>query len=131
LVKGSAVPDTAESVEDYAVATLQLRNDTVVRLACSWGLNAGCDCIIDASFYGTKGGAAMRNIDGSFYDFYADRFDGTHRQRLVDPPDEWGGRAAIEWAAKLNSAGGFDPAAEQLVAVSQAIDLIYRRGSSH
>jgi predicted dehydrogenase len=130
LGKGNVVTHTTEDVEDYAVATLQLANGTVVRLACSWGLNAGCDCIIDASFYGTKGGAAMRNVNGSFYDFCADRFDGTHRQRLVDPPDEWGGRAAIAWAAKLSCGGRFDPAAEQLIAVSQAIDLIYQSGSS-
>lgn len=130
LVKGNVVPQTQEDVEDYAVATLQLANGTVVRLACSWGLNAGCDCIIDASFYGTKGGAAIRNVDGSFYNFYADQFHRTHSQRLVDPPDEWGGKAAIEWAAKLSNGGRFDPTAEQLVAVSQAIDSIYKSGSS-
>jgi predicted dehydrogenase len=130
LVKANVVPQTQEDVEDYAVATLQLANGTVVRLACSWGLNAGCDCIIDASFYGTKGGAAMRNVDGSFYNFYAAQFHGTQRQRLVDPPDEWGGRAAIAWAAKLSSGGRFDPEVEHLHAVSQAIDLIYQSGSS-
>lgn len=129
LFKGSPVPRTQEDVEDYAVATLHLANGTVVRLACSWGLNAGRDCVIDASFYGTDGGAAMRNVDGSFHDFHADQFHGTHRRRLIDPPDEWGGRAAIAWAATLSGGGRFDPAAEKLVDVSEAIDLIYRSES--
>jgi predicted dehydrogenase len=125
LAGGKPILQNAEEVEDYAVATLRLACGTVVRLACSWHLNAGCDCIIDASFYGTKGGAAMRNLDGSFYNFTAERFVGTRRERLVNPPDEWGGRAAISWATQLRSGGDFDPAAEHLIAVSEVIDCIY------
>jgi predicted dehydrogenase len=45
-----------ERVEDYAVATLELSNGTAVQLACSWRLQAGCDAVIGASFYGTEGG---------------------------------------------------------------------------
>ncbi|MFP3546765.1 Gfo/Idh/MocA family oxidoreductase [Rhizobium sp. SIMBA_035] len=126
---GRPVSIIAEEVEDYALATLQLASGTVVRLACSWGLNAGCDCVIDASFYGSKGGAAIRNLNGSFYDFYADHLVGTQRRRLVDPPDDWGGRAAIDWARRLAAGARFDKAAEHLAEVSRAMDMIYQSGS--
>ncbi|MBW9117360.1 Gfo/Idh/MocA family oxidoreductase [Rhizobium cauense] len=129
MEQGKRVSQDRDHVEDYAVATLKLASGTIVRLACSWRLNAGCDCVIDASFYGTGGGAALRNIDGSFYNFVAHRFKGTTHEQLAQPPDDWGGRAAIAWAQQLKKSSEFDPAAEGLVAVSQAIDLIYQSGS--
>ncbi len=52
-----------------------------VRLACSWRLHAGCDAEYPrAEVYGTKGGAVLRNVGGSFYDFAAERFTGTARR---------------------------------------------------
>ena len=83
-----------DRVEDYAVATIELKTGAAVQLACSWRLQAGCDAMISAAFYGTEGGAAFRNVDGSFYDFIAERYRGTARETLAAPPDEWGGRAA-------------------------------------
>ncbi len=130
LLSGGRVgPAGPEDVEDYAIATLSLANGTIVRLACSWGLHAGCDCVIDATFHGTQGGATMRNVDGSFYNFVAEGFVGTSRERLVDPPDDWSGRAAIAWASKLSESFTFDTRAEHLVAVSETIDRIYRAHS--
>jgi hypothetical protein len=83
--------------------------------------------VIGASFYGTRGGAALRNIDGSFYDFVAERFQGTQRELLSAPPDEWGGRAALDWAARLGTGAGFDPDVEHLVSVAAALDRVYGR----
>jgi predicted dehydrogenase len=130
MTQGKPISRIHDQVEDFAVATLQLSNGTVVRLACSWRLNAGYDCVIDASFYGSKGGAAMRNLAGSYYELTADRFIATKQHRLCSPPDDWGGRAALEWAEHLASDRAYDPAAEQFVAVSQVIDLIYSNHSS-
>src|SRR5204863_423465 len=90
-------PVTPDGVEDYASASFRA-GVADVRLACSWNLHAGREAVIGAAFYGTKGGAALRNVAGSFYDFTAERFDGTQAIRLADPPDEWGGRAAAAWA---------------------------------
>ena len=45
--------------------------------------------------------------------------DGTRREPLVAPPDDWGGRAAVEWAARIGRGDRFDPAAEGLVAVAR------------
>ena len=121
---GGARPDRAE---DYAVATMQLETGTAVRLACSWRLHAGRDAVIAAAFYGTEGGAMLRNVDGSFYDFTAERYRGTARETLAAPPDAWGGRAAAHWAARLTSGERFDPAAERLVEVARVLDRIYGR----
>jgi hypothetical protein len=98
-----------------------------VQLACSWNLHAGVDAVIGAAFYGTRGGAALRNVGGSFYDFTAERFSGTRRETLSAPPDEWGGRAAVAWATALAAGARFDPSAERLVDVAAALDGIYGR----
>ncbi len=114
-------------VEDYAVILLQLETGTVVRIACSWRLHAGRDAVIEAAFHGTEGGVALRNRDGSFHDFVAERHRGTARETLTRPPDAWGGRAAVDWAARLAAGDRFDPAAERLVAVAAVLDRIYGR----
>ncbi|MDF2994714.1 MAG: gfo/Idh/MocA family oxidoreductase [Xanthobacteraceae bacterium] len=125
---GEPVTEPLAQVEDFAVATIELATGTVVRLACSWRLHAGCDAVIGAEVYGTKGGAAFRNVGGSFYDFAAERFTGTAREPLAMPPDAWGGRAAAEWARRLANGERYDPAAGHLVDVAHVLDRIYRRG---
>ncbi|HEX8663591.1 MAG TPA: Gfo/Idh/MocA family oxidoreductase [Beijerinckiaceae bacterium] len=124
---GAPLPPHPDRVEDYAVATLELATGATVRLACSWRLQAGRDAIIEAAFYGTDGGAALRNVDGSFYDFTAERYCGTARETLALPPDAWGGRAAADWAARLAAGARFDAEAERLVEVAQVLDRIYGR----
>lgn len=100
------------AIEDYAVARLDLAGGVVVRLACSWRLHAGRDCVIEASFYGSKGAVSLRNIGGSFYDFVAELHHGTATRVLSAPPDEWGGRAAVAWARRLAAGERFDGAVE-------------------
>jgi predicted dehydrogenase len=124
---GAPLKDTASQVEDYAVATVELKTGAVVQLACSWRLQAGCDAMISATFYGTQGGLSLRNVNGSFYDFIAERYRGTSRETLAAPPDDWGGRAAADWASRLAAGERFDPAAEQLVDVARVLDGIYGR----
>ncbi len=124
---GEPLADASKQVEDYAVASIHLANGTAVRLACSWRLSAGQDAVIAADFYGTGGGAALRNVGGSFYDFTAELFHGTARQTLATPPDEWGGRAGVDWARRLAAGQRFDPASERLVEVSRVLDRIYGR----
>ena len=121
-------PVAVEAVEDYAAATVQLDNGVVVRLACSWRLHAGQDAVIEAAFYGTEGGAALRNVGGSFYDFTAEHFRGTARETLAVPPDDWGGRAAVDWAERLAAGARFDAAAEEYVATARVLDAIYAAG---
>jgi predicted dehydrogenase len=124
---GEPLGPRPDRVEDYAVASIDLENGTNVRIACSWKLQAGCDAVISAAFYGTEGGAALRNVDGSFYDFVAERYRGTSREVLASPPDAWGGRAAAEWAARLAAGERFDREAERLVDAAEVLDRIYGR----
>ena len=112
-------------VEDYAVATLQLEGGATVRLACSWRLHAGREAVIAAEFHGLQGGAALSNVDGSFYDFAAERRNGTAHEPLATPPDAWGGRAAAEWARRLARGDRYDAEAERLVEVAGVLDRIY------
>jgi predicted dehydrogenase len=128
MAGGEPLGPSSDQVEDYGVATITLAGGTVIRLACSWRLQAGCDAIIEASFFGTNGGAAMRNVNGSFYDFTAERFRGTSRERLIEPPDDWGGRAAVAWARQLAEGGKYDPECERLADTARAMDQIYQSG---
>lgn len=124
---GEPLGGRPDRVEDYAVATVELEGGCAVRLACSWRLQAGCDAIIEAAFYGTEGGAALKNVGGSFYDFTAERFRGTGRETLASPPDAWGGRAAADWAERLAAGQRYDPVAERLVDAARVLDRIYGR----
>jgi predicted dehydrogenase len=125
LAKGR--PLRAGECEDYAVATLTLADGRVVTLACSWNLPAGRDAIIGASFYGEGQGAALRNLNGSFFDFTAERYRGTATETLASPPDDWGGRAAADWARRLAAGERFAPEAERFVDVAAVLDRIYGR----
>ena len=124
---GAPLAERPGQVEDYAEVSVTLETGAVLRLACSWRLQAGCDAAISASFYGTEGGAAMRNLGGSFYDFEAERFRGVAREPLASPPDAWGGRAGADWARRLAHGERFDPEAERLVESARVLDRIYGR----
>jgi predicted dehydrogenase len=113
--------------EDYATARLDLANAAVVNIACSWHLHAGRDAVIRAAFYGTEGAVAMENRNGSFLDFFAERFNGTKRVLLCEPPDDWGGRAAVSWAQHLAASNAYDPEIEKILEVTETLDAIYQR----
>ncbi|MBP0440852.1 Gfo/Idh/MocA family oxidoreductase [Tianweitania sediminis] len=125
LSNGKLLDPQPQEVEDYALASFRLGSGTLVRLACSWRLPAGRDAVIGAEFYGEKGGAALKNVDGSFYDFTAELYRGTAREVLVTPPDQWGIRAAQDWARRLAWDGRYHPEAERFAAVSEVLDRIY------
>lgn len=127
FAQGARLPFPPDRVEDYARAALRLSTGADAHIACSWNLHAGRDAVIAVEFHGTKGGAAMRNVDGSFYDFTAEHCTRTSARRLCEPPDDWGGRAAVDWAARLSASRGFDPAIEPCVRVAKTLDAIYGR----
>lgn len=126
---GKRIRGRADVSEDYATARLDLASDTVINLSCSWNLHAGRDAVIEAVFYGSLGGAAFRNVQGSFHDFTAEHFTRTAHLRLSEPPDMWGGGAALDWAGKLAAGSGYDPAIERLIDVTAALDAIYDRAA--
>jgi predicted dehydrogenase len=116
-----------DRVEDYAVATMDLAGGVVARLACSWRLSAGREAVIEAAVHGTEGGAFLRNVNGSFYDFVAEHCVGTRRELLAEPPDSWGGRAVVWWAERLAAGARFDRAAWRYLDSARVVDAIYHR----
>jgi predicted dehydrogenase len=114
-------------VEDFANVQIETENDISVQLSCSWNLKAGCDAVIEATFFGTDGGVSMKNVNGSFLDFNALRFWGTKQEILSQPPDDWGGRALISWIKKLSENPGYDSEAENYYLSAKIVDLIYEK----
>ena len=125
FAQGKPIHGRCEQVEDYAVARLDLASGAVVQIGCSWKLHAGQDAIISGAFYGPNGGAAFRNVDGSFYKFSADRYIGTKRELLTATNDDWGGRAAVDWVRRLAMSPEYDPDIESLITVAETLDAIY------
>lgn len=116
-----------EEVEDYASVIMELENDINAQLACSWNLKAGCEAVIEASFYGTNGGVALKNVAGSFYDFTGVRYWGTQTELLVQPPDAWGGRAMVDWIRQLAINPDYNPETEHFIKSAEVLDRIYGR----
>jgi predicted dehydrogenase len=127
FAQGRPLGPGAAEVEDYAVAQIDLDGGVSVRLACSWNFSAGRDAVIEAHFHGSRGGASMRNVNGSFYDFVGERYQGNQRTALSEPGDAWGGRAILEWARRLAAGSGFHPAIEPAVQVAEVLDNLYGR----
>jgi predicted dehydrogenase len=127
FAQGKLLNSPGAQVEDYAVARIDLESGVAVQLACSWKLQAGCDAIISGAFYGTKGGAQFRNVNGSFVDFVAERYYGTKREQLSACQSGWGGRAAAHWAKRLSEGAQYDPEIENLLKVAEVLDAIYGR----
>jgi predicted dehydrogenase len=126
--KGKVITErNAELTEDYASAQLETENGTFIRLVCSWNLSAGQDAEIRASFYGTKASALFYNVNGSFYDFEADYCHGTSRKVISIPPDDWGGKALIDWTRSLQLSTKFRRSAFEYYQTAEAIDRIYKR----
>lgn len=126
--EGRKISSHENVVEDYATAMLQAEDGTVINLQCSWNISAGKEAEIKAVFFGTQGGAAFKNVDGSFYDFKAEKYNGTQTHTLVSPPDKWGGKAGLVWADAVLNGNKFDPvSAEEHLKLAEIIDRIYGR----
>lgn len=128
--QGKRLDSIRTAVEDYAVAQMSIDDNTAVQFSCSWNLPAGKDAVLEAVFYGENGGVAFRNVDGSFYNFIAERYEGTSTHILSEPPDDWEGRAVVRWSEKLAEGNKFDPECESYVHAARALDLIYNHCSS-
>jgi predicted dehydrogenase len=125
FVRGEPRANLDGEVEDFAQARLDLASGATVQLACSWKLPAGRDAVISGTFYGTNGAAAFSNVNGSFYEFVAERFSGTRRESLAHTNENWGGKAIVEWARKLASGSRFDSESARLIDVAETLDRIY------
>lgn len=116
---------SSPEVEDLALAQLDHPSGVAARLACSWRLPAGCDAVIEWTVVGTTSAVRVRNVSGSFHDFTAEQLDRGRAQTLVQPPDAWGGRALLDWTARLAAGHRFDARADRLVDLAAVVDTIY------
>jgi predicted dehydrogenase len=122
---GVPVHASSDTVEDFASFRLDFSDGAMARIACSWRLPAGCDAMIEATFYGTRGAARWRNVNGSFYDFVTERLDGTTSTIISAPPEDWGPRAIVHWGRSLKANGSFDPCVERVIDVTRVLDRVY------
>jgi predicted dehydrogenase len=116
-----------QTTEDFALGEIELATGTVARVACSWKVSAGCQARIGISVFGTRGGLGFRNVNGSFYDFVAERYSGTHTQVLCEPPDAWGGKSIVDWAQQLSRSTSFDRSILTTWRTAATLDQLYGR----
>lgn len=69
----------------------------------------------------------MRDLGGSFYDFETRRLNGCALEVVALPPDDWDGRAALEWLRKLSLETSYDPDCEKVVSVARVLNEICAR----
>jgi predicted dehydrogenase len=125
---GAGAPDWAPgAIEELALVHLASGQGTAVDVACSWHAHAGRDALIEMQVFGSMGGAAWRNVGGSFHDFEVETYQGTFRHRLGNHPDAWGPRALAAWIDRLAVDGSFDHDAMALLQGAQLIDQAYAR----
>ncbi len=126
FARGERLSPPLAEVDDYAALDLDLAGGTHLTLTCSWNLHAGRDAIIEARFFGTRGAFALRNVNGSYYDFLVERMTGTATETVAGYPDAWGGRALLAWVAALADGAGFEDR-QGLIEVPRLLDLAYGR----
>jgi predicted dehydrogenase len=124
--RGEPVQGRDGSLEDLAHAEFFQANGAIVRLACSWHAHIGRPADIQMSIVGSRGGASWSNVDGSFYDFNVDLFQGTSVERLGTSRDHWGTRALRAWLEQLRTDNHFDASAEHIIRSAALIEEVYR-----
>lgn len=119
------LPLAGRGIDDFATVQLELEGRAAVSLAVSWNAHLGRDCAVRAAAFGTAGGAELRNVGGSFFDFELERVQGRSGEVVLREGREALGRALVEWVERLAEHPGFDPEVEQAVRVSEVIDAVY------
>lgn len=124
--KGELMLRNTEEVEDFAKVSITTHSNVAIDLQCSWNLNAGKDAVIEAVFYGTHGGVAFKNVNGSFYDFITEKYSKTQTEVIVSKPEDWGGNACKSWAKEVTNDTGFHvESANEYLKLAKLIDRIY------
>ncbi len=113
--------------EDFVLADIDYGNGPQVHLACSWRASVGRGAVIGCRLFGTEGGAELRNLDGSFYDFEITLNHGDKSERLGAPPDPWPGRALLDWTRRLRDGEGSGEDLAPLAMTADLIEKIYGR----
>jgi predicted dehydrogenase len=124
---GARIYPPLQEPEDFVMAEIDYASGQHMHLSCSWRAPAGRGAIIGCRIFGTGGGAEIRNVDGSFYDFEVALNRGAESTLLGAPPDAWPGRALIDWTNRLREGEGCDPEVAHVATTAEVIDRIYKR----
>lgn len=124
---GSHLPPPVTAPEDLVMADISYAGGMRVHLACSWRASVGRGAVITCRVLGTRGGATIRNVGGSFYDFQIELHRGATTTVLASPPDAWPGRALLAWTHRLAQAATCGEDLDVLAATAAVIDRIYGR----
>lgn len=119
--------EVALIAEDYVSTQFETKDGIMIRLVCSWNLPEGKDVEIKASFYGTKSSVQFYNVNGNLYDFETALCHGSTKTIISSPPDDWGGKALINWTRTLQKSRCFRDEAMQYYCVAEILDQIYKR----
>ncbi|HEU4604480.1 MAG TPA: Gfo/Idh/MocA family oxidoreductase [Steroidobacteraceae bacterium] len=125
FAQGSVRRAGSSAIEDLAYVELQQSNGGIVRIACSWHANIGCDAIIRADIHAQRGGASWYNVNHSFVDFNLEMFRGTERECIGASRDDWGPGALLQWIEQLRRDPSFDSAAWDILAGAGLIEEAY------
>lgn len=112
-------------IEDLAFVEIRQDNGALVRVACSWNAQIGCDAQISAQIHAMRGGALWRNLNGSFVNFQVDLFRGNTREELGISLDDWGPGALSAWIERLHIDSSFDPDAWDVLTGARLIEQAY------
>ena len=124
---GERLRPPLDKPEDFVMAQIDYASGQHVHMSCSWRASAGCGAIIGCRIFGTDGGAEIRNVNGSFYDFEVALNHGAESTLLGAPPDAWPGRALIDWTNRVRSGDGWDAEVAHVATTAEVIDRIYNR----
>jgi predicted dehydrogenase len=121
---GQTAARVSGAADDLIDGRISLADGCLIRITCAKKAQAEKSTSIEASFVGTHGSASLRNADGSTTAFAAEWTQGTTRHQLMSPTDDWQGRAALEWAARLATDTRFDPSIEHAVTVLDVMERL-------
>jgi predicted dehydrogenase len=125
--RGRRLEPPVTEYEDLVMAEIAYASGLDVHLSCSWRASTGRGAIIGCRLYGTQGGAAIRNVGGSFYDFEVELCRAAESRLLAGPPDSWPGRALVDWTRRVSEGEGCPADVAHLVTTARVIDRIYGR----
>lgn len=117
--------ESSAASADFITARLILSTGASVQVSCSSRLPAGCEPIISGAFYGTKGSAGFRNVDGSRTEFLVTHCH--HGRTEMVPQKRKYESCSSQWVRRLRYQSGYDSEIEQLISLTAALEQIYGR----
>lgn len=117
----------ADPIDRFTTARLLLDSGLPVHLAVSWEAHTGRDCDFRLRVHGSRGGACLRNVGGSFYDFELACFDGRSERITAREQGGWLDRGILDWTRRLGRSRRYDPEIERSLPVARALDAVYGR----